>query len=131
MRSPVILAKEQQARRALDIIHYYRMDATCFAGRPYAPMTYLLSSGRSPVGSTPGEQCDFFDPGGISLLHRSKCSKIRPSAACLHPDFAAFCGNGIKSCLLVAGYRLQYAGGRGRRMVANHTSGRLFAAVLA
>jgi hypothetical protein len=59
--------QEQQARRALDIIHYYRMDATCFAGRPHAPMAYLLSSGRAPVGSMPGEQCESFDPGGISL----------------------------------------------------------------
>jgi hypothetical protein len=59
--------QEQQARRALEIIHYYRMDATCFAGRPHAPMAYLLSSGRSPVGSMPGEQCESFDPGSISL----------------------------------------------------------------
>jgi hypothetical protein len=61
--------QEQQARRALDIIHYYRMDDTCFAGRPHPPMVYLLSTGRAPVGSMPGEQCEFFDPGGISLLH--------------------------------------------------------------
>ncbi len=60
--------QEQQARRALDIIHYYRMNATCFAGRPYPPMAYLLSSGKAPVGSMPGEQCEFFDLGGISLL---------------------------------------------------------------
>ena len=59
--------QEQQARRALDIIHYYRMDTTCFAGRPHSPMTYLLSSGRAPVGGVPGEQCEAFDPGGISL----------------------------------------------------------------
>jgi len=59
--------QEQQARRALEIIHYYRMDATCFAGRPHPPMTYLLSSGRAPVGSMPGEQCGSFDPSGISL----------------------------------------------------------------
>lgn len=31
------------------------------------PMGYLLSSGRAPVGSMPGEQCEFFDPGGVSL----------------------------------------------------------------
>jgi len=59
--------QEQQARRALDIIHYYRMDATCFAGRPHAPMAYLLSAGRAPVGTMPAEQCESFDPGGISL----------------------------------------------------------------
>jgi hypothetical protein len=60
-------SQEQQARRALDIIHYYRMDATCFAGRPHAPMGYLLSSGNAPAGSMPGEQCEAFDATRISL----------------------------------------------------------------
>ena len=60
-------SQEAQARRALDIMHYYRMDATCFAGRPHAPMVYLLSSGHAPMGSMPGEQCESFDPSGISL----------------------------------------------------------------
>jgi hypothetical protein len=59
--------QEQQARRALDIIHYYRMDATCFAGRPHPPMGYLLSSNRAPSGSMPGEQCEAFDSNAISL----------------------------------------------------------------
>src|SRR6266571_4405967 len=27
--------QELQAKRALEIIHYYRMDSTCFAGRPH------------------------------------------------------------------------------------------------
>ena len=59
--------QEQQARRALEIIHYYRMDSTCFAGRPHAPMEYLLSSGNAPAGSMPGEQCEPFDATRISL----------------------------------------------------------------
>ena len=64
--------QEQQARRALDIIYYYRMDATCYAGRPHAPMFYLLSSGQPPIGSMPGEQCEFFNLGGISLSQRGE-----------------------------------------------------------
>ena len=59
--------QEQQARRALDIIHYYQIDTTCFAGRPHPPTVYLLSSGKAPVGSMPGERCELFDPGGVSL----------------------------------------------------------------
>src|SRR6266700_3959969 len=58
--------QEQQAHRALDIIHSYRMDATCYAGRPGPPMVYLLSSGKAPVGPVPGEQCEPFDPTRIS-----------------------------------------------------------------
>ena len=59
--------QEQQARRALFIIHYYRMDSTCFAGRPHPPMVYLLASGKAQEGSMPGEQCESFDTTGISL----------------------------------------------------------------
>ena len=43
------------------------MDATCYAGRPHAPMVYLLASGKAPVGSMPGEQCESFDAGRVSL----------------------------------------------------------------
>jgi hypothetical protein len=60
--------QEQQAGRALEIIHYYRMDSTCFAGRPHAPMIYLLASGRAPAGAMPGEQCESFDATRLSLL---------------------------------------------------------------
>jgi hypothetical protein len=59
--------QEQQARRALDIIHHYRMDSTCFAGRTHPPMIYLLASGKPPEGSMPGEQCESFDATRISL----------------------------------------------------------------
>jgi hypothetical protein len=60
-------SQEEQARRALEIIHYYRMDSTCFAGRPHPPIGYLLSSGNAPAGSMPGEQCEPFDATRISL----------------------------------------------------------------
>ncbi len=61
-------SQEQQARQALDIIHYYRMDSTCFAGRPHPPMAYLLASGRAPAGGMPGEHCESFDASRISLV---------------------------------------------------------------
>jgi hypothetical protein len=64
--------QEQQAKRALDIIHFYRMDSTCFAGRPRPPMVYLLASGRAPVGSMPGEQCESLDAKHISLVQRGE-----------------------------------------------------------
>ena len=59
--------REQEARRALGIIRYYRIDTSCFAGRPHPPMIYLLSSGKAPVGPAPGEQCEAFDPTRILL----------------------------------------------------------------
>ena len=58
---------EQQAQRALEVIRFYKMDSSCFAGRPHAPMNYLLASGKAPVGSMPEEQCKPFDTSGIVL----------------------------------------------------------------
>jgi len=75
--------QEQQARRALDIIHYYRMDSTCFAGRPHPPMVYLLASGKVPEGSMPGEQCESFDAAGISLSQYGEFWRILSGAQVL------------------------------------------------
>jgi hypothetical protein len=68
--------QEQQARRALEIIHFYRMDSTCYAGRPNAPMIYLLASGKAPIGSMPGEQCESFDAFRISLSQSGEFWRI-------------------------------------------------------
>jgi hypothetical protein len=68
--------QDEQARRALEIIHFYRMDSTCYAGRPNAPMVYLLASGKAPVGSMPGEQCESFDASRISLSQSGEFWRI-------------------------------------------------------
>ena len=75
--------QEQQARGALEIIHYYRMDSTCFAGRPHPPMIYLLASGRAPVGGMPGEQCESFDATRISLSQSGEFWRILSGAQVL------------------------------------------------
>ena len=72
--------QEQQARRALEIIHYYRMDSTCFAGRPHPPMVYLLASGKAPAGNMPGEQCESYDATRISLSQSGDFWKILSGA---------------------------------------------------
>ena len=72
--------QELQARRALEIIHYYRMDSTCFAGRPHPPMVYLLASGKAPVGSMPGEQCESFGATRLSLSQSGEFWRILSGA---------------------------------------------------
>ena len=42
------------AKRALDIIKYYRMDSHCFVGRPNAPFEYWLAAGAAPSGDMGG-----------------------------------------------------------------------------
>lgn len=68
--------QEPQARRALAIIHFYRMDSVCYAGRPHPPMIYLLASGKAPVGSMPGEQCESFDASQIALSQSGEFWRI-------------------------------------------------------
>jgi hypothetical protein len=54
--------KRSEAERALAIIKHYRMNQSCFVGRPDPSFQYLLVSGRAPQGSYPGEDCVSFDP---------------------------------------------------------------------
>jgi len=60
---------ELQARGALAVIKYYKMNSQCFVGRPDPSMQYYLVNGRSPVGSFRGEDCTSFDPTKIQVTN--------------------------------------------------------------
>lgn len=50
------------ARQSLNVIIHYRMDRTCFVGRPNPLFSYMLAKGGSPSGGMAGEDCVAFDP---------------------------------------------------------------------
>ncbi|MBA7691829.1 hypothetical protein ES703_100384 [subsurface metagenome] len=54
--------KRDEAKLALAIIKHYRMNQSCFVGRPDPSFQYMLVSGRAPQGSYPGEDCVSFNP---------------------------------------------------------------------
>ena len=54
--------KSDEAKQALAIIKHYRMNQSCFVGRPDPSFQYMLVSGRAPQGSYPGEDCVSFNP---------------------------------------------------------------------
>jgi len=56
-----------EALKALKVIKYYRMDSSCFVGRPDPSFRYLLVNGRAPQGSMPGEDCVAFNPSTIEV----------------------------------------------------------------
>ncbi|MCK5056423.1 MAG: hypothetical protein KAT34_07205 [Candidatus Aminicenantes bacterium] len=58
---------EGEAREAYNIIKHYRMNQSCFVGRPNASFQYLLVSGKAPVGGFPGEDCVSFNPNTIKV----------------------------------------------------------------
>lgn len=54
--------KKDEAERSLNIIKHYRMNQSCFVGRPHPSFSYLLVSGGAPVGAFSGEDCVSFNP---------------------------------------------------------------------
>ncbi len=54
--------EQDEARQALGIIKYYRMNSQRFVGRPDPSLVYLLMSGKAPRGGVKGEDCVRFDP---------------------------------------------------------------------
>jgi len=55
-------SKGDEAKKALAIIKRYRMNQSCFVGRPDPSFQYMLVSGSAPQGSYPGEDCVSFNP---------------------------------------------------------------------
>jgi hypothetical protein len=58
---------ESEARKALAIIQKYRMNQSCFVGRPNPSFQYMLVSGNSPVGALGGEDCVSFNPATTTV----------------------------------------------------------------
>ena len=59
--------RKLEALKALKIIKYYRMDSSCFVGRPDPSFRYLLVNGQAPQGNMPGEDCVGFNPNTIEV----------------------------------------------------------------
>lgn len=57
----------QEAAQALRIIKHYRMDQSCFVGRPGPSFKYMLRKGNAPSGSLRGEDCIGFNPASLSV----------------------------------------------------------------
>ncbi|MCF8217088.1 MAG: hypothetical protein K9I59_09675 [Chlorobium sp.] len=56
-----------EAIKALQVIKRYRMNSSCFVGRPDPSFQYLLVNGRAPQGAMPGEDCVAFNPNTIEV----------------------------------------------------------------
>jgi len=59
--------KANEARRAFQIIKNYRMNKSCFVGRPQPSFTYLLVNNLAPSGSVSGEDCVAFNPATTTV----------------------------------------------------------------
>jgi hypothetical protein len=68
--------KRREAYHALKIVKYYRIDQSCFIGRPHPSFQYLLSSGKAPKGPVRKEDCLAFDPDRARVKFVSGSWKI-------------------------------------------------------
>lgn len=59
--------KKNEAYRALKIIKHYKMNRSCFVGRPDPSFLYMLTPGGAPKGGIPGEDCVSFNPNTIEV----------------------------------------------------------------
>ena len=68
--------KRAEADKALKIIKHYRMNQSCFVGRPDPSFQYLLRSGKAPGGAFQEEDCVSFSPSTAEVKFLSGDWKI-------------------------------------------------------
>ncbi|HES59464.1 MAG TPA: hypothetical protein ENO18_03445 [Caldithrix sp.] len=61
--------KKEETNKALKIIKHYRMNQSCFVGRPNPSFQYMLVSGNAPSGRFTGEDCIRFNPSSAEVKY--------------------------------------------------------------
>ena len=69
-------SSQSEANQAYNIIQHYGANDTCYVGRPYPSLTYLLVNDNAPVGSYSGEDCIYFNHNNIEVTYVSGRWKI-------------------------------------------------------
>ena len=62
-----VFDERSEAERAVAVLRRYRAEQRCFVGRPGPSLAYLLTRGRSPIGSLEGELCTAVDADGTTI----------------------------------------------------------------
>ena len=68
--------KMLEARKALRAIKHYRMNKSCFVGRPGPSFTYMKRGNQAPTGSMPGEDCVGFNNANTKVKNMGGRWKI-------------------------------------------------------
>jgi hypothetical protein len=80
-------SKMHEARRALRVIKHYRLNRSCFVGRPGPSFTYMKRGDQVPVGPLPGEDCVGFATADAKVALINRRWKIVESSRWMY-DFA-------------------------------------------
>ncbi len=95
--------KEHEARRSLRVIKHYRLNKSCFVGRPGPSFTYMKRGNQAPVGAIPGEDCIGFSTANAKVERISGSWKIVDGSHWMF-DFAGKEGEARKSLALIKRY---------------------------
>lgn len=81
-------SKRDEAQQAYRLLRRYRVDQSCYVGRPNPSFKYLLVGGSAPQGGVSGEDCIGFDPNRLSVRESGGRWKIMEGANHSMFDFA-------------------------------------------
>ncbi len=59
--------KKDEAYKALRIIKFYKINSSCFVGRPDPSFEYLRVNGKAPQGKYSNEDCVSFNPRNLTI----------------------------------------------------------------
>ena len=100
-------SKRAEANAALKIIKFYKMDHSCFVGRPDPSFTYMLVGNAAPVGAMAGEDCIAFDPAAIEVKEVNGRWKIVQGSMWLY-DFGSLRTEAEQALNIIKAYRFTH-----------------------
>jgi hypothetical protein len=95
--------KMREARKALRTIKHYRLNNSCFVGRPGSSFTYMKRGNQAPVGAMAGEDCVSFNTANAKVKRIGGRWKIVDGNHMMF-DFANKEGEARKSLALIKRY---------------------------
>lgn len=101
-------ANAEEATKALNIIKRYRMDSSCFVGRPAPSLSYLLSNGKPPSGNMGGEDCIGFNPGSATVENPNGSWKVVDGSHWLY-DFGSNEEEARQALAIIKKHRFSYS----------------------
>lgn len=68
---------KREAYQIIKICKYYKLNRSCFVGRPYPSFTYLLRGTSAPSGAMAGEDVIGFNPSNLKVVPYGNSGKYR------------------------------------------------------
>ncbi|MEJ2422548.1 MAG: hypothetical protein P8018_12755 [Acidobacteriota bacterium] len=96
-------SNQAEARKALSIIKHYRMNRSCFVGRPNPSFKYMLVNGHAPTGAMSGEDCVSFNPATIQVKKINGSWKIVDGSHWMF-DFGSNEAEARQACAIIKKY---------------------------